>query len=63
MNVLAHSVGKPNIEVFFGLLQANPDELHAIHQAIHREQATLVSGGEQSEQELDRLLVAYPKVF
>ena len=37
--------------------------MHVTHHATHGDKVTLVSGGEHSEQELDRLESAYPKVF
>ena len=58
MNVFACFLCKPNIEVLFGLLWANPDKLHATYHATDGEKLTLVSGAENSEQELDRSEVA-----
>ena len=63
MIVFACSLSKPNTEVFFGSFVANPNELHVTHCAAYGDKVTLVSGSECSEQELDSLEVAYPKVF
>ena len=63
MNFFACSLCKPSTEVFFGLLRTNPYELHVTHVATHGDKANLISGGECIEKVLDRLELAYLKVF
>ena len=49
MNMFDHSLHKPNIEVFLGLLQANPDELHIMHCAAHGDKESLINGSKHSK--------------
>ena len=63
MNVFACHLHKPKTKVFFWPLQANSDEFHIINCTANGDNATLASGNEYSEQQLDSLKASYPKVF
>ena len=51
------------MEFYFGLLLANPNELHVVHCAGNGDKATLISDGEYGTQELSRLEAACTTVF